>query len=207
MTGYNPRRPPLSSEEDMADTPHPPITALLQEWRAGDRAALERLTPVVYDELRQLARRSMAGERKGHTLQPTALVNEAYLRLVGTDVPWRDRVHFFAVAARLIRRILVDHARARGRAKRSGGARVELDDVMVMTKQPGREMVLLDDALNALGAHDARKAQVVELHFFGGLTYDEIAEAVGISAATVDRDLRLARAWLQRQMAHANDAG
>lgn len=189
----------------MADIP-PPITALLQEWRAGDRAALDRLTPVVYEELRRLARRTLAGERKGHTLQPTALVNEAYLRLVGTDVPWRDRVHFFAVAARLIRRILVDHARARGRVKRRAGERVPLDERTLFSPEPGREMVLLDEALNELAELDARKAQVVELHFFGGLTYDEIAEAVGISPATVDRDLRLAKAWLQRQIARP-DAG
>ena len=181
--------------------PPPPITALLQEWRAGNRAALDRLTPVVYDELRRLARRSMAGENRGHTLQPTALVNEAYLRLVGADVPWRDRVHFFAVAARLLRRILVDHARARVRVKRSGGERVPLDESRLFTAAPGRDMLALDEALDGLAAQDARKAQVVELHFFGGLTYDEIAEAVGISAATVDRDLRLAKAWLQRQMA------
>ena len=185
-------------------SPPTPITALLKEWRAGDRAALDRLTPVVYDELRRLARRSMAGENKGHTLQPTAVVNEAYLRLVGADVTWRDRVHFFAVAARLLRRILVDHARARSRVKRSGGARVPLDESSLFTPAPGREMVALDEALNELATHDARKAQVVELHFFGGLTYDEIAEAVGISAATVDRDLRLAKAWLQRHMASAD---
>jgi RNA polymerase sigma-70 factor, ECF subfamily len=186
--------------------PPTPITALLREWRAGDRAALDRLTPVVYDELRRLARRSMAGEHKDHTLQPTALVNEAYLRLVGADVPWRDRVHFFAVAARMIRRILVDHARARGRAKRHGGARVPLDEATLFTPAPGRQVVVLDEALTELATHDARKAQVVELHYFAGLTYDEIAEAVGISAATVDRDLRLAKAWLQRRMS-SPDAG
>jgi RNA polymerase sigma factor (TIGR02999 family) len=189
----------------MADPPTP-ITALLQEWRSGSRAALERLTPVVYRELRQLARGYLAGERKGHTLQATALVHEAYLRLVDTDVSWRDRAHFFAVAARLIRRILVDHARARGRAKRRGGDRVDLDDALLVSPEPPRDVVLLDQAIDALAANDPRKAQVVELHFFGGLTYAEIAEAVGISEATVDRDLRLAKAWLRREMAHRADA-
>lgn len=186
--------------------PSTPITALLQEWRAGSRAALDRLTPVVYQELRQLARRHMSGERKGHTLQPTALVHEAYLRLVGADVPWRDRVHFFAVAARLLRRILVDHARARGREKRSAGDRVDLDQGAIIAPEPPRDVVLLDEALEDLAARDPRKAQVVELHFFGGLKYDEIAEAVGISEATVHRDLRMAKAWLQREMEHRTNA-
>jgi RNA polymerase sigma factor (TIGR02999 family) len=190
---------------EMADPPTP-ITLLLQEWRAGSQDALERLTPVVYQELQQLARRCMAGERKDHTLQPTALVHEAFLRLVDARVPWRDRVHFFAVAARILRRILVDHARARGRAKRRGGQRVDLDDVVLVSPEPPRELLALDAALSDLAAHDPRKADVVELHFFGGLTHEEIAEAVAVSPATVDRDLRLAKAWLRREMAHRHDA-
>ena len=188
----------------MADPPTP-ITLLLKEWRAGSQDALERLTPVVYQELQRLAGRCMAGERKDHTLQPTALVHEAFLRLVDAQVPWRDRVHFFAVAARILRRILVDHARARGRAKRRGGPRVALDDVVLVTPEPPRELLALDAALRDLAAQDPRKADVVELHFFGGLTYEEIAEAVAVSPATVDRDLRLAKAWLRREVARQTD--
>jgi RNA polymerase sigma factor (TIGR02999 family) len=185
--------------------PATPITVLLQEWRAGSQEALDRLTPAVYQELQQLARRCMAGERKDHTLQPTALVHEAFLRLVDADVPWRDRVHFFAVAARTIRRILVDHARARGRAKRRGGRRLPLEDVVLVSPDPPPDLLALDAALGDLAAQDPRKAEVVELHFFGGLTYEEIAEVVGVSAATVDRDLRLAKAWLRREIARHTD--
>jgi len=181
----------------------PPITELLREWREGKREALDRLPPVVYDELHQLARRYMRGERAGHTLQPTAVVHEAYLRLVNADVPWQDRVHFFAVAARLMRRILVDHAKSRRRAKRGGGGvRVTLEDALVVSAEPPPELVVLDEALEELAARDDRKARIVELHFFGGLTYDELAEAVQVSTATVHRELRLAKAWLQRELAH-----
>jgi RNA polymerase sigma factor (TIGR02999 family) len=178
-----------------------PITRLLQEWRSGDRAALDRLTPLVYDELRRLARAAMKGEKGGHVLQATALVHEAYLRLLGAEVAWQDRVHFYSVAARMVRRILVDHARA-ARSDRRGGAlrRITLHDDAQVSDRPAA-IEALDDALERLAAQDERKARIVELHFFGGLTYDELAEAVGVSAATVDRDLRLARAWLKRELA------
>jgi len=179
-----------------------PITQLLQQWRSGNREALGRLTPIVYDELRRLARRSMKGERAGHTLQPTALVHEAYVRLAGAEIDWRNRAHFFAVAARLMRRILVDHARGSHRARRGGGLeRVTLTDALgVGGGREDLDLVALDEALRRLAAQDERKAAIVELHFFGGLDYDELAETVGVSAATVDRDLRLAKAWLRKEM-------
>jgi RNA polymerase sigma-70 factor (ECF subfamily) len=180
-----------------------PITALLREWRGGNGAALDRLTPVVYDELRRIARGYMRNERGGHTLQPTAVVHEAYLRLVDADVAWHDRVHFFAVAARLMRRILVDHAKARGRAKRGGALTpATLDEAVLVSPQRSSDLLALDAVLDALAVQDARKAQIVELHFFGGLTYDELAEAVAVSAATIHRELRLAKAWLQRELTH-----
>ena len=184
----------------------PPITQLLREWRSGSREALDRLTPLVYGELRRLARRSMRGERVGHTMQPTALVHEAYLRLAGAQVDWQDRVHFFSMAARLMRRILVDHARAARRARRGGGMeRVTLHDGLGVAEPSGAlDLVALDDALSELSAQDERKARIVELHFFGGLTYDEVAAAVGVSAATVHRDLRLAKAWLRKELSRAS---
>lgn len=175
------------------------VTGLLQAWRRGDREALDRLIPLVHDELHRLAAGYMRGERPDHTLQTTALVNEAYLRLVDADVDWQDRAHFFAVAATTMRRILVDHARAKGRRKRAG-IKVSLDDAAVVTPDASDEMLALDEALTRLAERDERPARVVELHYFGGLTYDEIAEVVGVSAATVHRDLRLARAWLYREM-------
>ncbi len=180
-----------------------PITALLRSWRAGDARALDQLAPVVYDELRRLARRHMRGERGPHTLQATAVVHEAYLRLVEAEVSWQDRVHFFAVAARLMRRILVDHAKGRGRVKRGGGAhRATLDEAVLVAPERSADLLALDAALNDLAQHDARKVEIVELHYFGGLTYDEMAETTGLSAATVHRELRLAKAWLQRELAH-----
>lgn len=175
------------------------VSELLLTWRTGDRGALDRLIPLVHEELRRLAEQCMRGERPGHTLQPTALVHEAYLRLVDSDVAWQDRAHFFAVAATTMRRVLVDHARAKGRAKR-GGHPVSLEDSLLVAPDRADDFLVVNDALDRLAAQDARAARVVELHYFGGLTYEEAAEALGISAATVDRDLRFARAWLHRAL-------
>ncbi|MGE0453174.1 MAG: ECF-type sigma factor [Vicinamibacteria bacterium] len=174
-------------------------TQLLRAWRGGNREALDRLLPVVYEELASLARGAMRGERRDHTLQTRALVHEAYLRLIDADVAWQDRAHFMAVAARTMRRVLVDHARAKRRHKRSGGVRVELD-ASLASAGPGLDVLALHDALERLAAFDARKGQIVELHYFGGLNYDETAEALAVSAATVDRELRLAKAWLKHDL-------
>jgi RNA polymerase sigma factor (TIGR02999 family) len=169
------------------------VSRLLLAFRSGDESALARLVPLVYDELHALARRHLHGERTGHTLQTTALIHEAYLRLVAGDARWESRIHFFAVSAGTMRRILVDHARARGRVKRGGGAApVALESVRVAAAEPAPDVVALDEALERLAAIDARKARVVELHYFGGLTYPETATALGLSAATVDRELRMA---------------
>ena len=178
------------------------ITRLLVDWRGGDQAALEQLMPLVHDELRRLARRHMAHERVGHTLQATALVNEAFVRLIDVrQVKWQDRAHFFAMSSRLMRRILVDFARSKGYQKRGGGAqKVSLDDALVVATEPGQDLVALDDALNALAAFDARKSQVVEMRFFGGLSVEETAEALNVSVDTVMRDWKLAKAWLQREL-------
>jgi len=176
------------------------VTHLLRDWGKGDKQALDQLMPLVYNQLRKLAARCLAAEGPQHTLRATALVNEAYLRLVGSDVSFNDRAHFFAVAARLLRRILVDHARAQGRQKRGAGAeRLTLDEaVLVGPAQP--ELVDLDEALERLAARDKRKSDVVELLFFGGLTYDETAAALQISTATVHRELTMAKAWLHREL-------
>ena len=177
------------------------VTQLLGAWRSGDENALEQLTPLVYNELRRLAGRYMQGERAGHTLQATAVVNEAFMRMVDMDVPWQNRAHFFAIAARLMRRILVDHAKAHRREKRGGKfTDLTLDEGLVEAGQPNPDMLNLDEALRKLEGFDERKAQVVELHYFGGLTYNEIAEALELSPATVDRDLRMAKAWLQNEL-------
>ena len=181
--------------------PQTSVTGLLHEWREGDQGALERLIPLVHDELRRIARRCMAGERVGHSLQATALVNEAYLRLVaGTPVPWQDRAHFLAVSARVMRRILVDHARARRAEKRGGlAARVTFDEALVVTDS-SQDFVALDEALEALSQVDERKSRVIEMRFFGGLSVDETAAVLNVSAATVMGDWRLAKAWLKREM-------
>jgi RNA polymerase sigma-70 factor (ECF subfamily) len=177
------------------------ITDLLLAWSQGNQDALQKLTPLVYGELHRLAHRYMAGERTGHTLQSTALVNEAYLRLVDSSrVQWQNRAHFFAVSAQLMRRILVDFARSRQYAKRGGKAPVlSLDDVSVAVEECA-ELVSLDDALRALAAVDPRKSQVVELRFFGGLSVEETAEVLKVSVETVMRDWRLARVWLRREV-------
>lgn len=177
------------------------VTQILLDWRSGNQEALERLIPLVYDELRRLARHYMRSERGEHTLQPTALVNEAYIRLVDMKVSWRDRAHFFAVAARLMRRLLVDHARAHQRTKReSGKPKVSLDDVVEVSFKPASNLVAVDEALTHLATFDRRKSEIIELHFFGGLSNEEVAEALGISRSTVQRELRLAKAWLVREL-------
>ncbi|MGH9384152.1 MAG: sigma-70 family RNA polymerase sigma factor [Vicinamibacterales bacterium] len=178
------------------------VTDLLLAWRGGDESALERLTPLVYDELHRIARRSMANERPEVTLQATALVNEAFLRLVDVRrVNWQNRAHFLAMVARLMRRVLVDAARARQAEKRGGDAvRVTFDEVLFPGRDPSSELVKLDEALDALAALDERKSRVVELRFFSGLSLDETAEALGVSTKTVMRDWEFAKAWLQREM-------
>jgi RNA polymerase sigma factor (TIGR02999 family) len=178
------------------------ITQLLLAWSEGDREALDRLTPLVYAELRRLAKSYMRKERAGHTLQTTALIHEAYLRLIDAgQVEWRNRAHFFGVAARAMRQILVAMARDRGCQKRGGGARqVSLDEAMMIDEGLDEDLVALDEALGALSQFDARKAQVVEMRFFGGLTEEEIAETLGVSTETVRRDWRLARSWLRLKL-------
>jgi len=178
------------------------VTGLLPAWSRGDANALERIVVLVYPELRKIAHRCLAGERPGHTLQSTALVNEAYLRLVdirGTE--WRDRAHFFAVGARIMRRILVDHARSKGYAKRGGGAiRIDFNEALIVSSEIDPAVVRMDEALTRLASFDARKARVVEMRYFGGLNADEIAAVLGVSPQTVNRDWGLARAWLAREM-------
>ncbi len=175
------------------------VTRLLVDWREGDDEAFERLMPIVYDELRRVAQRHMNLE-EGSTLQATALVNEAYLRLVGMDVSWNGRVHFFAVAAGLMRRILVDRARRRRAKKRGGGEKpVVLRDVAA-SQQPVEDLLALDEALKGLEAWDGRKSRALELRYFGGLTVEETAQAMDLSRATVERDLKTARAWVHQQL-------
>jgi len=183
----------------------PSVTRLLGAWRRGDATALQDLTPLVYEELKTLARRYMKRERAGHTLQATAVVHEAFVRLVGMDVPWQDRVHFFAVAARLMRRILVDHAKGRRRSKRGGAQSIESlgsDNEGGQVRDHAGEIDVLeiDDALERLAERDARLAQIVELRYFAGMTYQETALALQISEATVHRDLRMAKAWILSQI-------
>lgn len=182
-------------------SPSRDITQLLSRWQDGEADALNELLPLVYDELSRIARREFHGQPPGHTLQPTALINEALLRLVDSEISWQDRCHFLAVMTTTIRWVLVDHARARQRGKRGGEAvRVTLSEHIA-----GAEAVVdlldLDDAMTALKAHDERKARIVELHYFGGLKYDEMAAALGLSEATVHRELRFSRAWLKDRLA------
>ena len=185
-------------------SPDPAVSDLLVRWRNGDDTALERLMPLIYDELHLLARRHLRGERANHTLQTTALVHEAYLRLVGSDVEWEGRVHFLAVAAQTMRRVLVDHARSRSRQRRGGGLKlVSIENAQAVAPAPAMDLMVLDEALDRLAAMDGRKARAAELHYFGGLSYDETALALGVSSATVHRELRVAKAWLYRELGQA----
>ena len=178
------------------------ITGLLTAWRAGDAGALEQLVDALYGELHRLARRCMAGERAGHSLQPTALVNEAYVRLIDArQVHWQNREHFLAVATRQMRRVLVDIARAKGYQKRGGAAvHVTFDESLPVMREPGRDLLALDDALDALARVDERKARVVEMRFFGGLSVEQSARALQVSVDTVMRDWKMAKAWLLREL-------
>lgn len=192
----------MADDVASADAGAGAITRLLVEWRAGDETALERLTPIVYHELHRLAAAYLRRERPDHTLQPTALIHEAYVRLVQQHLPaLTSRAHFFGLAAHLMRQILVDFARARKAGKRGSGNQVELDEARHVSIQPSDDVLVLNDALVRLAAFDARKARVVELRYFGGLSRDEVAEALGLTLATVKRDLALAEAWLRREMA------
>jgi len=186
----------------MATSGSPQITRLLLAWGQGDQAALDALMPLVYDELRKVAARHLRGQRPGHTLQTTALVNEAYLRLIdASQVQWQNRAHFFAVAAHFMRRILVDFARMRNYQKRGGGAQpVALDEAMIVAPERGADLLALDEALTRLQALDARQAQVIELRYFGGLSEEETAEALKVSVRTVRRDWKFARVWLHRDL-------
>ena len=187
----------------MSSKPSNQVTELLARWSLGESAAREKLVPLVYDELRRLARHVLLGERGDHTLQSTALVHEAYLRLVGHDtVHWDDRVHFFAVAAQLMRRILVDHARKRSADKRGGNqVTLTLDEHLASAKQRPLDVVALDDALAELSRMNPRHSRIVEMRFFAGLSIEEAAQALGVSPATVKRDWVVARAWLYRELA------
>ena len=195
----------VAYEKQVMDTPsvsQQRVTELLARWSHGDDAALAELTPVVYDELRRLAHRHMGGERPDHTLQTTALVNEAYLRLVDQTNPrWQNRAHFFAVAARAMRQILVSYAKSYRTQKRGGGAlKVELDEAALISPEVSKEIVDLHEALKRLVMLDSRKARVVELKYFGGLNHDEIAEVLKVSTVTVRRDWVFAKAWLHNQL-------
>ena len=185
------------------------VTKLLRAWRDGEDLALAELLPLVLQELRRIARCYMVGEKHGHTLQATALVNEAYLRLLGSrKVNWQSRAHFFAISAQLMRRILVDSARSRGYRKRGGGVpKVTLDEALIGPEEKGRDLVALDDALKALADVDPRKCKVVELRFFGGLSVEETAEVLKVSPDTIFRDWRLAKTWLAREMGKTEVCG
>jgi RNA polymerase sigma factor (TIGR02999 family) len=180
------------------------VTSLLQQWRGGNHEALDQLMPIVYNELRRLAGRCLQSERPGHTLRATALVHEAYIRLMDADIGWQDRAHFYAVAARVVRRILVEYARTHSRQKRGGGEEpIPLDEAVIVGPEAASTVLDLDEALQRLSALDARKSDIIQLIFFGGLTYDETAAALNISPATVHRELTLAKAWLHRELAQS----
>jgi RNA polymerase sigma-70 factor (ECF subfamily) len=183
------------------------ITQLLARWNSGDQDAFEGLFAAVYDELRRLASSYMRRERSGHTLQTTALVNEAYMRLVGQQqVPWANRLHFFALAAKIMRQILMDHARSRKMQKRGGGAvKLSLDEALVVSDERAAELIALDDALAELAKIDSRQSQIVELRFFGGLTLEETAQFLNISSDTVTRDWKVAKAWLYREITSSSN--
>jgi len=176
------------------------VTRLLLAWRNGDQEALELLTPLVYGELRRMARRYMRRERPDHTLQTSALVNEGFLRLIDCrQVDWQNRAHFFGIAAQMMRQILIDHARSHARAKRGGGLRqVSFEETAIVSVERAAELIALDDALTALAAFDLSKSRIVELRFFGGLTNEEVGEVMGMSLRTIEREWRKAKAWLRR---------
>ena len=191
-------------------TPQPPdiladrqaVTRLLQSFGNGHKEAFDQLMPVVYAQLHKLASRCLASERPGHTLRATALVHEAYLKLVDSEIAWQDRVHFYSVAARVMRHILVDYARAQQRQKRGAGIdHISLEDAILVGPDSSLGLLELDEALRGLAVHDERKSQIVELLFFGGLTYDEAGYALGLSPATIHRELRMAKAWLYNELA------
>lgn len=192
------RRGPMSTNPILTHN----VTQLLRAWGDGDRSALEDLTPLVYKELHRLARRHMSHENKGHTLQATALIHEVYLRLVDIEsIRWQDRAHFFAVCSNLMRRILIDLARTRGSLKRGGNERkLSLDEGLIVSANVPRQLLALEEALTKLAQDDPRKSAVVEMRFFGGLTWKEVAEVLKVSPDTVMRDWSLARAWLSREM-------
>ena len=182
------------------------VTQLLNQWAGGDEQAGEALTPLVYDELHKIAARLFRSERSGHTLQPTALVHEAYANLIGADISWQDRAHFYSLAARMMRRLLVNHANAKNAAKRGGGAvRVTLDESRTPAADDSAELLDLDEALTRLAEMDERKAELIQLQYFGGLSFKEMEEVTGLSSSTLDRDLRFARAWLKDQLSKRSD--
>jgi RNA polymerase sigma factor (TIGR02999 family) len=182
----------------MAD---PDITRLLHDWASGDQASLDALTPLVYEQLHRIASNAFRGERPDHTMQTTALVHEAYAKLIGVEVDWQDRGHFYALAARMMRRILVDHATAKAAAKRGGSrAKLPLEDVIVVSPELGEEILDLHEAIDALAEKDPDKAEILELHYFGGLTYGEMSDVLGRSTSSLDRDLRFAKAWLRSHL-------
>jgi RNA polymerase sigma-70 factor (ECF subfamily) len=195
----------LSPEPSTPEVDRKAITRLLKRVSGGDKEAFDHLIPLVYDQLRRLASRSLHSERPGHTLRATALVHEAYLRLADSDGDWQDRVHFYAVAARVMRNILVDYARGVGRQKRGSGARhIGLDEAVLVDPSSVPALSDLDESLKRLEQRDSRKGKIVELLFFGGLTYEETAAALGISEATVHRELKMAKAWLYHDLAGGN---
>ncbi len=187
----------------MQTPPSHDVTQLLLNWSKGDRVALDQLMPVVHQELRKIATSYLRSERPGHTLQPTALINEAYLRLTNQSFPeWQSRKHFYGIAAQLMRQVLVEHARSHGAAKRGGGAqKLSLDEALAYSSERASSLVALDEALTELAKFDQRKAGIIELRYFGGLSTEETADLLGISLATVGREQRLAQAWLHRELA------
>ena len=182
------------------------ITTLLNRWVDGDQAALSAVTPLVYDELRKMAQRIFSRESPAHTLQPTALVHEAYEKLIGVDAEWQNRAHFYALAARMMRRLLVNHANSRRAQKRGGDAlQVTLHEELHAGKTPDEDVLELDEALGELGNNDERKSTILELHYFGGLTQEQIAAALGISESTVRRELRVAKIWLKKSLSKTSE--
>lgn len=206
---YNPWSDTTAGEKILETRGSEPVTELLLRWRAGDEACLHELVPLVESELRRIAHRYMRMERRGHTLQTTALVNEAYLKLVAQEVDWQNRAQFMGVAARLMRQILVDHARELCRGKRGGGKHaLPLNEGLVFSPAKSAALVALDDALSELAGFDPRKAQIVELRYFGGMSVEETAEVLGVHPNTVIRDFNLAKVWLKRELSPKDaDAG